>query len=254
MRKSVEEVAREIRGLASGSGMKTREVFDALIDGLFHANRLLAGQYSGDESVVALSDCGVRAATDRLVAAGCKRKSITKTMASIVRAVEQRRGDVLGDLAAMLETLSKSNGQFFTPYELSDLTAQLTIDQQSIEAAMEKKGYIELQEPTAGAGSMILAAADRLEELGYCRRIHMSVAAMDIEYRAFQMCYIQLSLRDIPAAVYHGDVLAMTTHQVAYTPVLFSHFHLHHQQLAGFRDLMRMVQAGPLAPPLKKVA
>src|SRR5262245_28233985 len=68
--------------------------------------------------------------------------------------------DFLGSVAGELELLDSDKGQFFTPFTLSRMMAEMTLA--DMDSVIEQKGYISLQEPAAGAGGMVLAYADAL--------------------------------------------------------------------------------------------
>lgn len=114
--------------------------------------------------------------------------------------------DYLGQIYMLSGTGSDKAGQFFTPYSVSKLSAEITfrgskkIDQD----------IITLYEPACGSGGMILAAMDTL--LNDCKvnyTEHAFVVAGDIDSRCVHMCYIQLSLAGVPAIIEQRDALTM---------------------------------------------
>src|SRR3546814_4707645 len=86
-----------------------------------------------------------------------------------------------------LEIGSKDMCQFFTPYQISRLMAMLTIDRPSLERAAAQNNFIEFNEPTCGAGGMIIAAAEAIRTLGFDPARHMRVTAQDIDIACVQM-------------------------------------------------------------------
>ena len=67
--------------------------------------------------------------------------------------------DALGEIYMEAGMGSKSTGQFFTPFHLSEMVANMAI-QDSIQSFMTKKTkLITLSEPSCGGGGMIIAAA-----------------------------------------------------------------------------------------------
>lgn len=68
--------------------------------------------------------------------------------------------DVLGDIFGALEVGNSAAGQFFTPFYISELMAQII----GFEDALEKKGFVSVNEPTCGAGGMIIALAKTMYE------------------------------------------------------------------------------------------
>ena len=74
-------------------------------------------------------------------------------------------GDILGELLMELDLGSKLNGQFFTPYNLCELTAQLAIDKDKLTNEINEKGYTTLNEPSVGGGAMVIAFAEAMKSL-----------------------------------------------------------------------------------------
>ena len=123
--------------------------------------------------------------------------------------------DVLGKLYMEFELGNSGTGQFFTPYHLCQLIAQIQVV--DLDAQLEK-GFITVNEPACGAGAMIVALAEVMTNKGYNPQTQMHVVAQDIDIRAVHMAYIQLSLLGIPAVIYHGDTIAMEFRSAWRTP------------------------------------
>ena len=108
--------------------------------------------------------------------------------------------DVLGDLFGELELHSKAKGQFFTPYHLSRMMADIVVEDQE---------RYRLCEPACGSGGMVIAFSEALRSKGKNPQRVLHAYCQDIDLRAVQMCYIQLSLLGISAVVDHMDTLRM---------------------------------------------
>jgi type I restriction-modification system DNA methylase subunit len=133
--------------------------------------------------------------------------------------------DVLGDAFMRLELSSHWHGQFFTPYAVASMMAQMTIGDRARalkRMLVEEKDYISVGEPACGAGVMIIAFVNALRRQGIEPQRHVYVEAQDLDATAAHMTMIQLSLLHIPATVIVGDTLAMERRDVFYTPA----FHL----------------------------
>jgi hypothetical protein len=160
-------------------------------------------------------------------------RSLPELMARAVAAVQDGGQDFLGVAASELGTLSPDHlGQVFTPYELSRLTAEMTLSEAADEA-IASKGYITIQEPAAGAGSMLIAAADVLTARGHDPSTAMLAQAIELSPLCYHLCYLQLTWRGIPAAVIHGNTLTLEQFSSAWTPAallqfLPAHGHLGH--------------------------
>lgn len=115
--------------------------------------------------------------------------------------IECKMTDVLGNLFMQSGWGNKNTGQFFTPYTLSLATADLVMTD------LPDNEYITLNEPSAGAGGMVIAAAEIVKNSGRNYQKCLRVVAQDIDWNAFYMCYIQLSLYGIDAKVVQGDTL-----------------------------------------------
>ena len=133
--------------------------------------------------------------------------------------------DFFGKVASEIGALDARAGQFFTPYEICLLMAEITLADAA--AQINEKGFLTLNEPTAGAGAMLLAAADVLERQGFDPTIHLIVKAQDISQLCFHMCFLQLTFRAVPALVERANTLSLEVFESAWTPASFV-FHSKH--------------------------
>lgn len=125
----------------------------------------------------------------------------------LILAFENEIGDVLGEIYMESGSGNKNTGQFFTPFHLSEATAELSIP----EDISEELPFM-MNEPSAGAGGMILAVAKVLNERGVNYQKCMKVVAQDLDWTAAYMCYIQLSMYGIDGIVCQGDTLSEPYH------------------------------------------
>lgn len=125
--------------------------------------------------------------------------------------------DFLGSIFMELEISSKEMGQFFTPFSLSELIAGLVMGQRVQELA-DGAPYVTLDEPTCGAGGMVIAAAKVLLDRGYNPQTQLLVQCTDLDPVAARMCFVQLSLLGIPACVRIGNSLSQKITREMYTP------------------------------------
>ncbi len=123
--------------------------------------------------------------------------------------------DLLGEMYMSMEIGSKNLGQFFTPYSLSKLCAEMTFDRTMIES----KRYVTVSEPACGSGGMVIAQADVLKDKGYNPQQHLLAHCIDVDQTAAMMCYIQLALWGIPARVTIGNTLTMEFSRTMMTPM-----------------------------------
>lgn len=139
-------------------------------------------------------------------------------MAMLVETLEYDMTDVLGQIYMESGMGSKAAGQFFTPYHLSYLCAELSMPEP------DDNGIYRINEPSCGGGGMIIAVAQVLKERGINYQKQMRVVAQDLDWKGVYMCYLQLSLLGINAIVVQGDTLAdpykkgYPPERVLYTP------------------------------------
>lgn len=146
-------------------------------------------------------------------------KMFSDMFGMLVMALEEKMEDVLGSVYMQGGMGSKQTGQFFTPYYLSELCAQLAVPQGD-----ETTGKIHINEPSCGGGGMIIAVASVLKEQGVNYQQKMEVVAQDLDWKCVYMCYLQLSLLGISATCVQGDTIGESytanypKERILYTP------------------------------------
>lgn len=143
-------------------------------------------------------------------------RAYPRLLGMVWQGVEQDKEDFLGVAATEIGALNASQGQFFTPIEISQLMAQITLNDAG--TLIKEKGYITFNEPASGSGGMILAVANTLEKMGFDPANHMLVCAQDISQICYHMCFLQLVFRGIPALVERRNTLSMELFESAWTP------------------------------------
>ena len=114
--------------------------------------------------------------------------------------------DFLGKMFMQLELGNHWKGQFFTPYNVCHLMAEMNMDAQV--KNIEEKGWISVGDCCCGAGAMLVAFANvcRKKKINYQQCVMF--VAQDIDPIAAYMCYIQLSLLGCPGYVKIGNALS----------------------------------------------
>lgn len=138
------------------------------------------------------------------IASGYDAAELTKLAeisAYLVEALEACPSDILGYVYMHLEQGSKNLGQFFTPYHLCELMAELSYNK------IEKQDEYTINEPSCGAGGNIIAALQCLKKNGINYQKDCEVVCQDLDYRCVYMCYVQLSFLGAKALVVQGDTL-----------------------------------------------
>lgn len=137
----------------------------------------------------------------------------------MVRALERRHHDFLGSVFMELELGDSRMGQFFTPWELTKMLAQLL--RGDILAQLQDQPFVTFGEPASGAGGLVIAWADVMLEAGANPAEHLFASCTDLDQLAADMTYVQLSLLGIPAEVKTGNSLSQNIRQTRYTPVYY---------------------------------
>lgn len=141
--------------------------------------------------------------------------------------------DYLGEIYMQSETQNKKAGQFFTPYSVSKMCAACAINADIVNQHLEQDEILTLNEPTCGAGGMIIGAVDILYntyKFNYAR--NLLVECSDIDRRCVCMTYLQLACAGVPAIIYHRNTLSMQTWDRWETPAYI-------MQWLRFKDVLK---------------
>lgn len=152
----------------------------------------------------------------------CISQALGVLITEISNAVDGKGGfyDWAGEIYMDSETYNKNVGQFFTPYHVSQVMAKETLDATDIKRriAEDADTVITINEPTCGAGGLIVAAIETLHRMGVNYAWNTFVDCTDIDPRCVQMTYLTLSLLGVPAVVRLGDSLMMEYRETWFTP------------------------------------
>jgi hypothetical protein len=144
----------------------------------------------------------------------------SKLFAVTVEALEDDPDqDFLGEMFMGLNLSSHWKGQFFTPYNVCRMTAEMQID--GIEAHIERRGWVGINDPCCGAGALLVAARNALvrRKLGPTQALFV---AQDIDRTAALMCYVQLSLLGCAGYVVVADSIRYPITGPRKSPLLIS--------------------------------
>ncbi len=128
------------------------------------------------------------------------------------------QGDFLGKLFMAADFGNRHKGQFFTPYDVASFMAQMTLDERELRCAQAQGRVLTLLDPACGSGTQIIAAADYITEIGLDVRAVLRATLVDVDRLAFQMAYLQMTLKGIPAICVHGNSLTEEEFERALTP------------------------------------
>lgn len=123
-------------------------------------------------------------------------------------------GDHLGEIYMELSGGKKAAGQYFTPYDVSRLMAQITVGQSDL----SNDKILTFHEPCCGSGGIIIATADALNSRGFNYTNNAVYLANDIDRNCALMCYLQTSWAAMPAVILHQDTLTLQTWDKFITP------------------------------------
>lgn len=137
--------------------------------------------------------------------------------------------DFAGDLYMDSGTSNGKAGQFFTPFSVSSVMAEVDLDTDRMKNELEEdpNKVITIYEPTCGAGGIIVAAIDKLRRANINYSWNVFVDCGDIDSRCVHMTYLTLSLLGVPAVVRLGDALTMEYREAWFTPaylIAWPHF------------------------------
>jgi hypothetical protein len=163
-----------------------------------------------------------------------------KLMGLLITILDIEPRDILGPLYMELEIANKDAGQFFTPPELSELMARINFGETL--SILDNQPFITLAEPACGAGGMVLACVKVLIEEGRDPSRCLWVQCIDVDRVAALMCYVQLTLWNVPAQVIVGNTLSGEQREIWYTPA-------HHLGFWGAKLRSREPEATPQETP-----
>ncbi|MFD4576720.1 N-6 DNA methylase [Streptomyces sp. NPDC058417] len=117
--------------------------------------------------------------------------------------------DVLGRLYMELELGNERLGQYYTPYDVARLMAEMQID--SVIKQVHRDGFACVYEPSCGAGAFMVALAQAMIGHSLNPQTQLHVTAEDIAPQAMHMIYVNLTLLHIPSVVRRRNVLTLET-------------------------------------------
>lgn len=161
---------------------------------------------------------------------------------------EKTDQDFLGELFMTLELGNDHNGQFFTPYCVCTMMAQM--NSTDLKQRIEQDRWISVNDCACGAGALLVAFANECTRQEINFQTSVLFTAQDIDLISGCMCYIQLSLLGCPGYVVIGDTLLHPStsydrrgllprdgENVWYTPLYFTEA-WHYRKLFARLDLM----------------
>lgn len=133
-------------------------------------------------------------------------KKYSEALSILGGSLEKKPSDFLGTFAGSCSALNTYMGQFFTPYHLCELMAQMTFGNEFLKP--DSNHRITISEPAVGAGAMIIASTNILKKRGF-QPWNYFVECWDLSQTAYRMAYIQLNLLGVPAMIVNGNTLSL---------------------------------------------
>lgn len=204
------KLAAQFEKASHGSGMF--ELWDAFISSF--AAMLAAGSGNECDWLVERANGATARITD-----GAK-ADVPKLYDPVIEAFDDNPWqDLLGDVYMRLGIGNKKTGQFFTPYNVADMMARMSIDESTVTKAIAEHGYVTVNEPAAGGGANLIGYAHRLKDMGINYQRHMWFVAQELSELTALTCYVQCSILGMAGVVHIGDTLRMDFHHALYTPM-----------------------------------
>ena len=115
--------------------------------------------------------------------------------------------DFLGGMYMELDMGSKAHGQCFTPFGVCQAMASMAMPEEKVRQQLDERGWISINDCACGAGATLIAAAERLHQMGINYQQTALFVAGDIDNTVAMMCFIQLALIGCAGRIRIGDAL-----------------------------------------------
>jgi len=179
-----------------------------------------------------------------------EQKRFPELAAHTVLALEENpEQDFLGSIFMELSLGNVYKGQFFTPYCVCKLMAEIA--EGDIVETAKKSRYASINDPCCGSGAMLIAGVNNakqvLEKAGFNFQNHILIVGQDVDPTAVMMAYIQLSLLGVAGYFKVGNSLTdpMTDSDSLenywFTPMYFSDI-WHYRRV--FQQIGRLTEGG----------
>lgn len=204
---------KKYRGMASGTEKEFLKLFGML------TNTLSAWQ--AWEDLMTAMACSISNAVDRTPDKFKRReeqyeRSIKRLggvdipaqmLGIITMALEQNPDqDFLGKLYMNLNIGNHWKGQFFTPYNVCRMMAEMNFGV-GVQEEIRQKEYESVHDPCVGAGAMLIASANAMRRAGVNYQTNAVFVGQDIDRVVSMMAYIQISLIGCPGYIIIGNSL-----------------------------------------------
>jgi type I restriction-modification system DNA methylase subunit len=135
-------------------------------------------------------------------------QQFSKLLEITIDALEEKEQDFLGEVFTFGELSNSKTGQFFTPYNISYMMADILIGDTNCPG----NRVLRVSDPCCGASGMLVASAAIMKQRGVNYQQDVLFQGVDIDPRCARMAYIQMSLLGAPAVITCGNSLTMETY------------------------------------------
>ena len=141
-------------------------------------------------------------------------RKLSECFFEIVNALEDKPDqDFLGDLVMRMEFGSDAHGQFFTPYSVCRMMAEIS-DMTKLQTDISELGWAAVNDPAVGGVALLIAFANMCKRRDINYQTHVLFVGQDIDSLVANMAYIQISLLGCPGYISVGNTL--TSPQLAH--------------------------------------
>lgn len=149
-----------------------------------------------------------------------ERQHFYRAFAIVIETLSEKHEEFLGQCLEQLGANNKRNGQFLTPGHVARLVARINMHEHEGHKSGE---IIKINDPACGASVLLIAQAEALIDAGVPQGDILAVAG-DIDGRACDMSYVQMSILGYAAVVQHMNALTGERYSPdRYTPGYFLH-------------------------------
>jgi len=130
-------------------------------------------------------------------------------------------GDHLGEIymGIIPPARAKGFGQFFSPYHLSYMMAEMQME--DCEKRIQEQGRIKINDCAVGAGGMLCASVHVLHKKGINYLHYAEFHGEDIDIHCCYMSYLQLAFLGTASVITHRNTLTMESWDRFITPGFF---------------------------------
>lgn len=123
-----------------------------------------------------------------------------------MKALEDTRESFLGPILETIGAANVHNGQFFTPASVANVCARICCD--DVLKDHKDGELITINDPACGAGAMLISQAEEMLKAGIPQK-DIYILAGDIDLRACDITFVELTLLGYAARIDHADALAL---------------------------------------------